>query len=346
MPDQTHQTRLLPGSEWVFFWTDGMTIPWIKVEATLPHKPEVMRMAAQLDTSEHAVVGHLVAFWIWCDGNLVGHCPTFSGTVSGIDRVAGCNGFTQAMIDAGWLRHDGKQFEVVHFERHLAQSAKTRAFEAERKRRQRGDRDNVPESPGQRRDNLPKKPGPEKRREEKNNKTDIETRTHARATGDSAAQEPPATPASSVVSDLDGPGEQIIVPERMQHPDVMAAARRWFRHLQQKDPTRVPLPSSPQLQEWWARAGRLGPQRFLEAVSFSVSRGYLNLVEESQNEQHGRTGQQPTKNEQRETNNRNAFAKLLGEDFADAHFSLPFQAGGVLGGAGHDMGDGPQLLPG
>jgi hypothetical protein len=145
-----------------------MTIPWIKVEATLPHKPEVMRMAAQLDTSEHAVVGHLVAFWIWCDGNLVGHCPTFSGTVSGIDRVAGCSGFTQAMIDAGWLRHDGKQFEVVHFERHLAQSAKTRAFEAERKRRQRGDRDNVPESLGQRRDNVPKKPGPEERREDKN----------------------------------------------------------------------------------------------------------------------------------------------------------------------------------
>ena len=145
-----------------------MSIPWIKVEATLPHKPEVMRMAAQLDTSEHAVVGHLVAFWIWCDGNLVGHCPTFHGTVSGIDRVAGCSGFTQAMIDAGWLRHDGKQFEVVHFERHLAQSAKTRAFEAERKRRQRGDRDNVPESPGQRRDNVPKKPGPEERREDKN----------------------------------------------------------------------------------------------------------------------------------------------------------------------------------
>jgi len=168
MPDQTHELRLLPEAQWVFFWTDGMTIPWIKVEATLPHKPEVMRMAAQLDTSEHAVVGHLVAFWIWCDGNLAGHCPTFFGTVSGIDRVAGCSGFTQAMIDAGWLRHDGKQFEVVHFERHLAQSAKTRAFEAERKRRQRGDRDNVPESPGQRRDNVPKKPGPEERREDKN----------------------------------------------------------------------------------------------------------------------------------------------------------------------------------
>ena len=108
----------------------------------------------------------------------------------------------------------------------------------------------------------------------------------------------------------------------------------------------MPLPSSPQLQEWWQRAGRLGPQRFLEAVSFSVSRGYLNLVEESQSEQHGRTGQAPTKNEQREANNRNAFAKLLGEDFADAHFSLPFQAGGVLGGSGDDVGHSLGLLPG
>ena len=120
----------------------------------------------------------------------------------------------------------------------------------------------------------------EKRREE-NLKTERETHARTREAVPAVDQHPSSISAgSSVVSDLDAPQEQIIVPERMQHPDVMAAARRWFRHLQQKDPGRVPLPSSPQLQEWWQRAGRLGPQRFLEAVSFSVSRGYLNLVEE------------------------------------------------------------------
>ena len=324
-----------------------MSIPWIKVEATLPHKPEVMQMAAQLNTSEHAVVGHLVQFWIWCDGNLTGQCPTFSGTVSGVDRVAGCSGFTQAMLDCGWLKMNGKQFEVCNFEKHLAQSAKTRASEAERKRKQRGERDNVPEKPGHTRDSVPKKPGPEEIRGEKNLKTERKTHARTREAVCAVDQHPASISAgSSVVSDLDAAQEQIIVPERMQHPDVMAGARRWFRHLQQKDPGRVPLPSSPQLQEWWQRAGRLGPQRFLEAVSFSVSRGYLNLVEESQSEQHGRTGQAPTKNEQREANNRNAFAKLLGEDFADAHFSLPFQAGGVLGGSGDDVGHSTGLLPG
>ena len=152
-----------------------MSIPWIKVEATLPHKPEVMQMAAQLNTSEHAVVGHLVQFWIWCDGNLTGQCPTFSGTVSGVDRVAGCSGFTQAMLDCGWLKMNGKQFEVCNFEKHLAQSAKTRASEAERKRKQRGERDNVPEKPGHTRDNVPKKPGPEEIRGEKINSSNTET---------------------------------------------------------------------------------------------------------------------------------------------------------------------------
>ena len=152
-----------------------MSIPWIKVEATLPHKPEVMQMAAQLNTSEHAVVGHLVQFWIWCDGNLTGQCPTFSGTVSGVDRVAGCSGFTQAMLDCGWLKMSGKQFEVCNFEKHLAQSAKTRASEAERKRKQRGERDNVPEKPGHTRDNVPKKPGPEEIRGEKIDSSNTET---------------------------------------------------------------------------------------------------------------------------------------------------------------------------
>ena len=152
-----------------------MSIPWIKVEATLPHKPEVMQMAAQLNTSEHAVVGHLVQFWIWCDGNLTGQCPTFSGTVSGVDRVAGCSGFTQAMLDCGWLKMNGKQFEVCNFEKHLAQSAKTRASEAERKRKQRGERDNVPEKPGHTRDNVPKKPGPEEIRGEKIDSSNTET---------------------------------------------------------------------------------------------------------------------------------------------------------------------------
>jgi hypothetical protein len=323
---------------------------WIKIEHVTPDKPEVWQIAETLGIDADAVVGKLVRIWVWADQQTTdGNARSVTKAL--LDRISGVTGFAAAMVEAGWLQQAEGGVQFVNFERHNGETAKQRALTAKRVQKHRAA--GAAETKVKRQCNAAgvTSPLPEKRREEKNNKTDIETRTHARAIDDSAAADPPVTPvtttpASSVVTDLDGPGEQIIVPERMQHPDVMAAARRWFRHLQQKDPTRVPLPSSPQLQEWWARAGRLGPQRFLEAVSFSVSRGYLNLVEESQNEQHGRTGQQPTKNEQRESNNRNAFAKLLGEDFADAHFSLPFQAGGVLGGSGHDMGDGPQLLPG
>jgi hypothetical protein len=79
------------------------------------------------------------------------------------------------MLDCGWLKMNGKQFEVCNFEKHLAQSAKTRAFEAERKRKQRGERDNVPEKPGHTRDSVPKKPGPEEIRGEKIDSSNTET---------------------------------------------------------------------------------------------------------------------------------------------------------------------------
>ena len=169
-----------------------MSIPWIKIEATLPHKPEVMRMASRLGVSEFAVVGHLVAFWVWCDGNLKGQCPRFFGTVSGLDRIAGRDGFTEAMIEAEWLATDGREFWIPNFDRHLDQSAKTRAFEAERKRRQRNSRDNVPDDAGQ----CPKKTGTrgEERRVD-NKHTDAGASCADAASQRSAQQTSPPKPA-------------------------------------------------------------------------------------------------------------------------------------------------------
>ena len=169
-----------------------MSIPWIKIEATLPHKPEVMRIASKLGISEFAVVGHLVAFWVWCDGNLKGQCPRFFGTVSGLDRIAGRDGFTQAMIEAEWLATDGQEFWIPNFDRHLDQSAKTRAFEAERKRRQRNSRDSVPDDAG----HCPKKNrtrGEERRVDNKH--TDAGASCADAASQGSAQQTSPPAPA-------------------------------------------------------------------------------------------------------------------------------------------------------
>jgi len=143
-----------------------MSLPWIKIECGLINKPEVMQLAGLLDIDEHTVVGHLVAFWSWVDANMSRDCPDTTGTKRGLDRVAGRDGFTDALVQVGWLEFDGSRVTVPHFEYHLSQSAKTRATDARKKARQRAasrsEGDNVPLRSGQ-------KGGPEKRREEKSN---------------------------------------------------------------------------------------------------------------------------------------------------------------------------------
>ena len=56
---------------------------WIKIEHSLPNKPEVMQLASLLGVDELQIVGHLVCFWIWCDQNLSRSCPDANGTSTG-----------------------------------------------------------------------------------------------------------------------------------------------------------------------------------------------------------------------------------------------------------------------
>jgi hypothetical protein len=144
---------------------------WIKVEHGLIDKPEVMEMADILEITPHQVVGHLVQFWFWCDRNLSPECPQVKGTRRGLDRVAGWDGFGDAMVSVGWLTIDGGLISVPNYDTHLSKSAKQRAKDQRKKAFQRSKLsptcpDSVPTSRG-------RNGGPEKRREEK-----IYTHTH------------------------------------------------------------------------------------------------------------------------------------------------------------------------
>jgi hypothetical protein len=110
---------------------------WIKIEYTLLSKPEVMAMAAELGISEFEVTGHLVAFWCWVDANVSLECPRVIGTKSGLDRVCGRAGMVDNLIEVGWLRFDGKVFEVPNLDRHLSKGSKQRAVETRKKQMQR-----------------------------------------------------------------------------------------------------------------------------------------------------------------------------------------------------------------
>jgi hypothetical protein len=144
---------------------------WIKIEHSLPGKPEVMRLASRLGIDEMAVVGHLVIFWSWVDQNLSPDCPAAIGTNRGLDRVVGRDGFVDAMIEVGWLSFSDGKVEIPNYDHHLSESAKKRALEARKKHRQRNSSRKCPDGSGT---NVPmregQKGGPEKRREEKSNK--------------------------------------------------------------------------------------------------------------------------------------------------------------------------------
>lgn len=102
---------------------------WIKVEKSTPDKPEIFEMAEILNLDPDAVLGKLVRVWSWMDSNSSnGHIKSVTHVL--IDRVTHVTGFADAMQTVGWLGND----EIPNFERHLGESAKKRAKNAERKR--------------------------------------------------------------------------------------------------------------------------------------------------------------------------------------------------------------------
>jgi hypothetical protein len=182
-----------------------MAIPWIKIETSLPRKPEVMQLAAILDIDEFAVVGHLVCFWSWVDENLSLECPVVVGTKRGLDRVAGRDGFADAMVTVGWLQMEDSAVSIPHLDYHLDQGAKTRAMEQRKKAKQRKT-SGRPTVSGKCPDDIGTKtgttPGPEERRGEKSILEVISERARppqaAPETQEPQKPQPPATPAAVI----------------------------------------------------------------------------------------------------------------------------------------------------
>jgi hypothetical protein len=220
-----------------------MSLPWIKIECGLINKPEVMQLAGLLDIDEHTVVGHLVAFWSWVDANMSRDCPDTTGTKRGLDRVAGRDGFTDALVQVGWLEFDGSRVTVPHFDYHLSQSAKTRATDARKKARQRAASrskgDNVPLQSGQ-------EGGPEEIRRDKKY---------------IYVQSP-----------------DVLIPTTMDNDTCKDAMVRWCKYLEAKGwHESAPSENDMQLQAAWNMAARIGPDQYPGAVEYSIANGWKNL---------------------------------------------------------------------
>jgi len=107
---------------------------WLKVETSLPDKPEVHYIASTLNIDPDAVIGKLLRVWSWFDqhtedGNAVGV------TFALVDRFTGVTGFGEAMQFAGWLVQKDKTLVMVNFDRHNSKSAKKRALSGERQKK-------------------------------------------------------------------------------------------------------------------------------------------------------------------------------------------------------------------
>lgn len=107
---------------------------WIKVETNIATKPQIARIAADLHIPLMQAIGACVVFWVWVDGETDdGAIPHATSEIA--DRIVGLPGFGEALKRYGWLIEDDAGLMVPNFDRHMGESAKSRALAAERQRR-------------------------------------------------------------------------------------------------------------------------------------------------------------------------------------------------------------------
>lgn len=165
-----------------------MSSNWLKIRENIHEDPAILRMAHKLNTRPEHVVGYCVKFWGWVSRNVVPNvsledgdtCPDLVPDVSSgivpdvpiesLEAVLNVPGFLALLQEVGWLKcHevDGKSLIVIpKMDRHLSESAKKRALDAEKKRKLRALKKTSPSASPARPKSVPQKRGPDKRRED------------------------------------------------------------------------------------------------------------------------------------------------------------------------------------
>lgn len=107
---------------------------WIKVEHDTPTKPQVRAIARTLDANTDEVVGMLIRFWTWADRETEAGLIRFADLAM-VDDVAGKPGFGKALESVRWISETPDGLVIPQFDRHMGESAKSRALAAERQRK-------------------------------------------------------------------------------------------------------------------------------------------------------------------------------------------------------------------
>jgi len=213
---------------------------WIKVETVTPDKPEVWLIAEKLDLSPDEVLGKLIRIWVWADQQ------TYNGDAGSVtrallDRVTGCVGFADALLEAGWLRSESHGLVFPNFDRHNGKSAKRRSLTKKRTEAWR-DAPSVTRA------------SPEKRREEKSNTPPTPSKKRKKKAG---------------VVDLPD------IPAELDSPEFKVIWSEWQRHRTEKRQTLTPTAVRRQLKE----LAKMGADRAVAAIGHSITQGWTGIFE-------------------------------------------------------------------
>ena len=143
---------------------------WVRINTTLPHSQKIILLAAELGCKRRHALGLAVEFFCWVDSNFSSGFTQL--TPKQVNNFFEQKKFAEALCKIGWASIDetGCLF-IQDFDTYNGESAKRRAQEAEKKRKQ---RKNVPEKQGHMSpkkgdtcpEYVPEKQGPDKIREE------------------------------------------------------------------------------------------------------------------------------------------------------------------------------------
>lgn len=104
---------------------------WIKLEKTTARKPEVLAIATEMGIDPDHALGLVVRWFCWVDDHAA--APLILGCSESVLSSAFCPHFVRALSTVGWIKSSDRGVEVTNFDRHLSQTAKRRAVDAERK---------------------------------------------------------------------------------------------------------------------------------------------------------------------------------------------------------------------
>jgi hypothetical protein len=103
-----------------------MSGDWSKLENITPWKFEIIEMASILNKDRQTMVGVFVEYIVWvneqCERAFI---PASVQEV--IDDKLNCPGFCDALQKVGWMNINTSDLEIINFDRHNGNTAKSRA---------------------------------------------------------------------------------------------------------------------------------------------------------------------------------------------------------------------------